>query len=143
MSEQAPNRVIGGLVPRAAEPDLSRMRRANRDTAPGTPANAQPEQGSLRKKATGAAALRTVAEPTAETVAESEPARITTYLSAVIRDRAQAAYKSTSHLEGDKSWSAFVEKALLAETERREATYNEGRQYEGVKERLSAGRPLG
>ena len=143
MSEQAPNRVIGGLVPRAAEPDLSRMLRANRNDDQATTAGTQPEQGTSAKKTTRAAAARTAAKPTVLAAAESEPARITTYLSAALRDRAQAAYKSTSHLEGDKSWSVYVEKALLAETERREALYNEGQQYEGVKERLSAGRPLG
>lgn len=141
MSESAPSRVVGGLTARATNTDLSRMRRANR-TEPAGP----------DKSKTSA---QTPAEPTPlpdprQTATPNKPhpplnreqTRITTYLPATVRDRAQAAYKATGHLEGDKSWSAYVEMALVAETERREALYNDGKTYEGIKERLSAGRPL-
>ncbi|WP_369125300.1 hypothetical protein [Cryobacterium sp. GrIS_2_6] len=68
---------------------------------------------------------------------------MTTYMSNTTRDRARATYRATSHLEGDKSWSDFVERAVLAEVERRERSYNSGERYEGDSSPLSAGRPLG
>ncbi|WP_369124741.1 hypothetical protein [Glaciimonas sp. Cout2] len=73
----------------------------------------------------------------------AEPtARMTTYLSAQTRDRARATYRATSHLEGDKSWSDFVERAIQAEVERRELLHNAGEPYEGDSSPLPVGRPL-
>lgn len=144
----APNRQIGGLAPRANAPDLSRMRRQNR-----------PEPGA-RKPGSGEQQSGAVAQVPTEATTEPEklprratksataltddvaPARITTYLAANVRARAQAAFLATRHLEGDISWSAFVERAILAETERRESEYNSGEPYKGRGTRLTAGRPL-
>ncbi|WP_425266425.1 ParB family protein [Cryobacterium zongtaii] len=67
---------------------------------------------------------------------------MTTYLSANTRDRARATYRATSHLEGDKSWSDFVERAILAEVERRELAHHAGERYEGDSSPLPVGRPL-
>lgn len=141
MSESAPSRVVGGLTPRATNTDLSRMRRANR-TEQATPDKSKtPAPGPAEP--TPQSDTRQHATPSKQhSPLNREQARITTYLPATVRDRAQAAYKATGHLEGDKSWSAYVEMALVAETERREALYNDGKAYEGIKERLSAGRPL-
>ena len=69
--------------------------------------------------------------------------RMATYLSHRTRDRARATYRATSHLEGDKSWSEFVERAILAEVERREITHNAGERYQADSSPLPAGRPLG
>ncbi|WP_369828612.1 hypothetical protein [Cryobacterium sp. M91] len=67
---------------------------------------------------------------------------MTTYLSAQTRYRARATYRATSHLEGDKSWSDFVERAIKAEVERRELLHNAGEPYEGDSSPLPVGRPL-
>ena len=67
---------------------------------------------------------------------------MSTYLSARVRDRARAAYKATAHLENDRSWSAFVEAALLAETVRREQAHNDSRPFPGGDQPLAPGRPI-
>lgn len=56
--------------------------------------------------------------------------------------RVREAYRTTSHLEGDKSWSDFVERAILTEVLRREAAHNSGQVYVGDQTPLSPGRPL-
>ncbi|WP_426625919.1 ParB family protein [Leifsonia sp. McL0607] len=85
------------------------------------------------------------ARPTA--VAEkATPARrtsVTFYLSEGLRNRARAAYRSTSFDEQDSSWSEMLNKALIAEVERREAEYNSGETFQASEEPLSPGRPIG
>ncbi|WP_431278963.1 ParB family protein [Leifsonia poae] len=68
---------------------------------------------------------------------------ITFYLVEGLRDRARAAYRSTSIEEQDRSWSEMLAKALLAEVQRRENEYNAGEPFAGGDEPLSPGRPLG
>ena len=68
---------------------------------------------------------------------------VTFYLSDELRNRARAAYRSTSYAESDRSWSEMVGKALLAEVERREALHNGGRAFVGVDAPLPPGRPIG
>ncbi|WP_442855792.1 ParB family protein [Frondihabitans sp. Leaf304] len=65
------------------------------------------------------------------------------YLDGRLRARAREAYRATSHLEGDKNWSDFVERAILAEVLRRETVHNDGQTYAGDTTPLSPGRPLG
>ncbi len=55
--------------------------------------------------------------------------------------RARAAYEATSWLEGDRSWSHFVEKAIRAETSRREARFNDSQPFDGGEGPLKPGRP--
>jgi hypothetical protein len=55
--------------------------------------------------------------------------------------RARAAYEATNWHEGDRSWSHFVQKALLAEACRREARFNASRPFEGGEGPLKPGRP--
>lgn len=84
------------------------------------------------------------ARPTA--VAEPCPARrtsVTFYLTEDLRNRARAAYRSTSFEEQDSSWSEMINKALIAEVERREAAYNSGETFTASEEPLSPGRPIG
>lgn len=68
---------------------------------------------------------------------------MTTYLSVATRDRARSTYRAPRHLEGDKSWSDFVESAILAEVARRETAHNAGERYEGDRSPLPAWRPAG
>lgn len=134
-----PDRSIRGLAPRGATPDFSRLQRRNRITPTepvpevtrdvGPTEVATPEPGPL---ALTPAVLVTV-----------ERERVTTYLDGRLRARAREAYRATSHLGGDKSWSDFVERAILAEALRREAAHNDGRTYAGDTTPLSPGRPLG
>jgi hypothetical protein len=68
---------------------------------------------------------------------------ITFYLSDNLRNRARAAYRSTSFHEKDASWSEMLTKALLAEVERRERAHNRGQRFPGSDEPLNPGRPIG
>ena len=77
---------------------------------------------------------------------QTAPARrtsVTFYLSEGLRNRARAAYRSTSFEERDSSWSEMLNKALIAEVERREAEYNRGETFAASEEPLSPGRPIG
>jgi len=154
MSDTAPTRTIAGLKPRATgAPDLSRLVRANRaiEPEPETEPESVPVAADTQKAETSPRkASETNRTPRKRTVsrvqelpaAGEETYRMTTYLRSSNRDRARAAYRATSHLEGDKSWSDFVERAIVAETERREAAHNSGRRYQGDSTPLPAGRPL-
>jgi hypothetical protein len=85
------------------------------------------------------------AHPTAVAEKSAAPRRtsVTFYLSEGLRNRARAAYRSTSFAERDTSWSEMLNKALIAEVERREAAYNGGETFAASKEPLSPGRPIG
>ncbi|WP_285114693.1 hypothetical protein [Leifsonia sp. fls2-241-R2A-40a] len=68
---------------------------------------------------------------------------VTFYVSDAMRNRARAAYRQTSFAERDTSWSEMLNKALLAEVERREVEHNAGQVYVGTDEPLTPGRPIG
>jgi len=68
---------------------------------------------------------------------------VTFYIPEALRNRARTAYRSTSFAERDASWSEMLNKALLAEVERREFEHNGGATFEGGTEPLTPGRPLG
>ena len=68
---------------------------------------------------------------------------VTFYLSATLRNRARAAYRSTSYEEKDSSWSEMLNKALIAAVERREAEYNRGEMFAASEAPLTPGRPIG
>lgn len=68
---------------------------------------------------------------------------VTFYLTETLRNRARAAYRSTSFEEKDSSWSEMLNKALIAEVERREAEYNRGEMFTGSEAPLTPGRPIG
>lgn len=123
-------RLVSGLAPRPAHPvtgDLSRLQAKNRGTAAPTPV-APPSSDSkaaLNSRSTG-----------------KESKRITVYIEQSVFARARGVFRATSHLEDDKSWSQFVEKALLREAEAREHAHNEGARYDDSAAQLSSGRPL-
>jgi hypothetical protein len=134
----APDRSIKGLAPRGATPDFSRLQRRNRispvTSAPQPPAKKAPVEAQLPDPVRPAAA--------APLLVSGERERVTTYLDGRLRARAREAYRATSHLEGDKSWSDFVERAILSEVLRREATHNRGQTYARDQFPLSPGRSL-
>ncbi len=68
---------------------------------------------------------------------------VTFYLTDAMRNRARAAYRQTSFDERDTSWSEMINKALLAEVQRRERAYNDGQAFIGNDEPLTPGRPIG
>ncbi|MGE3449609.1 MAG: hypothetical protein AB7H92_18735 [Microbacteriaceae bacterium] len=76
------------------------------------------------------------------TVDDAPKDQMTTYIARPTRERARATFKATGHLEGDESFSSFVQTAVERELERRERLYNEGKPYAGDGGRLTAGRPL-
>ncbi|MCB5294500.1 hypothetical protein BJQ90_03968 [Arthrobacter sp. SO3] len=117
-AEPTPSRPALGLPPRrtaapAAEAPLARMLPGHR---PETPKKAEPK--------------------------EAETANMTVSIPAALRNRARAAYRATSYLEGDNTWSHFVAKAIEAETARREAEHNDGAMYPSWGENLPGGRRL-
>lgn len=136
MTNQTPDRRIAGLTPRpAADNDLSRLRSKNRRPAEAA-APAQPE-------ASAANPIDSVAPAATPAGGEAGKARVSVYLDPIVRDHARATYKATAHLAGDRSWSEFVERAIAAETARREERYNEGQEYRITGDtRLSPGRPI-
>ena len=73
---------------------------------------------------------------------ESAKVQVTAYMRPEVRNRARAAFKFTAALEGDSSWSEYVESAVLAETLRREQQHNNGQPYDGGEQRLSPGRSI-
>lgn len=56
--------------------------------------------------------------------------------------RARTAYRATSRLEGDRTWSDVVERAILREVARREQAHSAGESYPGTDGPLSPGRPV-
>lgn len=137
----APNRTIDGLTPRAA-PDLSRMQARNRPI--------QPSEAAAPSRSTAPAIAPQKAAPGRQNrVKAKQPlpvdgtnVRVTAYVSPSLNERAKATFKATRYLEGDASWSEFVERAILAETQRRELEHNAGESYPSDGRRLPAGRPL-
>lgn len=161
MSDDAPRRAIGGLS------SLARMR-GDGQTATAAPV-AAPERPPVTADPVAApqSAERPV-EPVSSPQAAQEPStrpksraqapravqrpiplaegspteKMTTYVPRAVRERAKAAFRATSHLEGDGSFSDFITAAITREVERREKLHNDGQQYAGDGGRLSAGRPL-
>ena len=142
-----PDRAITGLSPRGVTPDFSRLQRRNRVVVP-EPAIAEvelvgePSQPPAVVPALPASDVPAAVPSVVSKLAVTERERVTTYLDGRLRARAREAYRATSHLEGDKSWSDFVERAILAEVTRREAAHHDGRPYAGDEIPLSPGRPL-
>ena len=73
---------------------------------------------------------------------DAETAPMTASIPTAIRNRAKAAYKANSYVEGDNTWAHFVAKALEAETLRREAEHNQGEMYPAWGDKLPGGRRL-
>ena len=132
MSESTP-RTIGGLAPRSAsKPDLSRLQRRNRPEV--VPASEPvPERPSELPKSSA---------PTRASDTATSTDRITVYIDHALRLRARTAYRATAHLEGDRTWSDFIEGAILREVERREQTHNAGESYPGSDGPLAPGRSV-
>jgi len=148
MTEQSPDRTIGGLPKRGSAPDLSGMLARNRASEP---PEAEPLADGPKKTAEAATqdpraakkapAKRTTARK-ASASADTGKTQVTAYMSHETRNRARAAFKATAHLEGDASWSAFIEQAVLVETQRREQLHNDGQAYAGGEEALAPGRTI-
>jgi hypothetical protein len=132
MSESTP-RTIGGLTPRSAsKPDLSRLQRRNRPEVIPAP-EPVPERPSELPKSSA---------PTRVSDTATSTDRITVYIDHALRLRARTAYRATAHLEGDRTWSDFIEGAILREVERREQTHNAGESYPGTDGPLAPGRSV-
>jgi len=115
-----PGRSISGLPPRKPQPDASRLIAANRPHPPVEPAATTAKQSDSK----------------------GERVKVSVYFAARHRDAARAAFRATAHLEGDGSWSEMVEKAVLAEVERRQRAHNDGQPFDGGGEKLTPGRTI-
>lgn len=127
MTEPRQDRLVTGLPARRppVTGDLSKLQAKNR-----TPT---PPQTSVAPA---------VAAPDAKAADSAGTKRITVYINRELFTRARGVHKATAHLEDDKSWSNFVEKALVREAETREQAHNQGERYVGSDVPLSSGRPL-
>ncbi len=142
----APDRSIGGLPKRGQPRDLSGMLARNRTTEAAPPtaegAGKSAQAATPAPRAAKKVTARKPAPPKVSAGADAGKTQVTAYMSHEIRNRARAAFKATGHLEGDRNWSAFIEQAVLAETQRREQLYNDGQTYAGDNEPLSPGRTI-
>ena len=143
-----PDRTIDGLNRR---PDLSRLQAKNREPLalrpreiplgePASSALAAEEAPDLRPAAPPAPAVAAVPVPAPVPVAKQSKVKVGAYLDESLRNRARAAYTATRVLEGDETFSNFVERAIRAELQRREDLHNDGLPYEEETERLPPGR---
>lgn len=142
MSDDAP-RGITGLAPRKVDPKsmLARNRPApTLDPELSPPADAAPAAPE-RPTAAPEAPRRTKAARQPAAAFKSDQGRVNTYIDPEVRSRVVATYKATAHLEGDESFSAFVETALLNEAIRREQLHNDGEPY-AASGKLQRGRPM-
>lgn len=136
-------RAIPGLAPRKVSPKT--MIASNRPAPPVEPAPSEAIEGALtaseRPTVAPEAPRRSTAPRKPATALKSEQGRVNTYIDADTRSRVVATYKATAHLEGDESFSAFVETALLNEAIRREQLHNDGEQF-AASGKLQRGRPM-
>lgn len=149
-----PDRTIGGL-PVRRRPDPKNLISANRQAVDSPPQLAPTfSQSAVGEQVAPAPAPSTppvVAGPTVEgpvPASTSDPIpsakhKMSVYVSSELRTALRAAYRATSHAEGDDSFSALVEKALKAELTRREAVHNNGNPFPNAGGKLPSGRPLG
>lgn len=163
------DRRVAGLSRRRADPDPARLIAANRPAPPAPPTDqpARTDEATTDPAAEPVPAAdrlpdrtpapdsprtrrpRATSQPTPQpapaTEADQEvdaPRKVTTYMHASVRDRAVVAFKATGYLEQDDSWSHMVEKAVLAEVERREAAHNGGQPFTSDGATLKRGRRL-
>ena len=157
------DRRVGGLSRRRAAPDPAQLIAANRPKPPGTqmerqntstdentgqiakpaPANSadRPPQRKLASALNSTRTRRPQQITDHGTGQETDvPRKVTTYMRPSVRDRAAAAFKATAYLEEDDTWSHMVEKAVLAEVERREAVHNGGQPFTAGGTTLKRGR---
>lgn len=146
-----PDRTIGGL-PARRRPDPKNLISANRQSPAATEPLANPVLSPAAGETSPEVAARPVPAPSLTSrsemagAGESAPGakhKMSVYVPSELRTALRATYRATSHLEGDDSFSAFVEKALQAELARRETVYNAGRPFDTAGGKLPSGRPLG
>jgi hypothetical protein len=101
-----------------------------------------PNEDASDRPVVGAASVEFRATVIAGAATTSPRTTITFYLPEGLRSRARAAYRSTSFEEKDSSWSEMLNKALLAEVQRREDAHNAGEMFAGNDEPLTPGRPI-
>ena len=77
-----------------------------------------------------------------EAVPSSKKEPVTFYMLGPDRERAKSAYKATSGIEMDASWTDFVARAVMNEVLRRERMYNDGDPFPRVSAKLAPGRKL-
>ncbi len=134
-------RGISGLAPRKVDP--KNMIARNRPTT--APEAAVPIEAAPTASQSPSPAPETSRRPkTARkpaTAPKTDQGRVNTYIDPDVRSRVVATYKATAHLEGDESFSAFVETALLNESIRREQLHNDGEPF-AASGQLQRGRPV-
>lgn len=114
-----------GLPPRRPS-SVQNLLKANRSAGGQVPA----DQGR---------ALESIPAPPEAKVALKQ---VTFYIDPAILARAKAAFKASSGLEDDSTWSNYVAKAVLTQTIVREETYNNGEPFKGGNDRLPPGRKI-
>lgn len=108
-------------------------------TAPAAPARSAEEISGQQQAAESATAPQAPAHP------EAKPTRhkVSFYQPRADTDRVRGALLHTMATEGPRTLSQFIHNAVMAEVERLEGTYNEGKPFPPVGAReLPQGRPL-
>lgn len=147
----SPDRTIGGL-PARRRPDPKNLISANRQSPAAAEPTVMPGLSPAAGETSPEPAARPVATPSVTSQSElagaGEPVpgakhKMSVYVPSELRTALRATYRATSHLEGDDSFSSFVEKALRAELARRETVHNDGKPFDTAGGKLPSGRPLG
>lgn len=143
---------LQGLPPRKPAADPRRMVKQNRQSS-GNLDSTLEHVSDVQTPSSSAEAMTAPAvppPPPASGASSRKPAsasavgpagRLNASVAAEVKGRAIAAFQATAYLEGDTSFSEFIERALVAEAHRRELAYNNGEPY-AVSRPLRPGRPL-
>lgn len=84
---------------------------------------------------------RTTPQPDVST-GEQKKMQVNALIPVGLRNRSRAAFAASRHVEGYRSYSDFIAKAIEREVSRVENDHNEGRPYAGGDANLTAGRPM-
>lgn len=116
---------------------------------PATTRGVHPDASRLLARNRGEAQTPTVETPTPPpakvqtAAATSAKKQLNVAIPTDLRQRANATYRATAHIEGHRSFAEFVAAALEAEIHRLEADHNGGQRYPHDDSTLPTGRPLG
>lgn len=85
--------------------------------------------------------IKTAPQPEGST-GEQKKMQVNALIPVGLRNRSRAAFAASRHVEGYRSYSDFIAKAIEREVSRVEHEHNEGHPYAGGDENLTAGRPM-
>lgn len=149
MSNPVPERAITGLVPRP-KPAAGALLKQNRPASTSPSPTSEPQNDASASTPAEASRPRTrstrsaaKARTTSKKQSAGNKVQLTADVLEDVRGRARAAYRAAAYFEQVATFSQFIENAVIAEVQRIEAAYNDGKPLEPVTENLPSGRPAG